>query len=87
MLELDNYTCKALASHHGHKVPLLIEKGDRFLAVGCYHGLLNDKAVEFHHPLEELDGATQTRVLLVNEYLLTRNLPGAYEEVIQVIRQ
>jgi ATP-dependent helicase YprA (DUF1998 family) len=86
MLELDKYTCNTLTSCQGTTVPLLVQEGNRALAIGSYNGLLNDKSLEFHHPLEELDGAEHTRVLLINEYLLTRNLPGAYDEVKRLLR-
>ncbi len=83
MFELDGYTAVRNATHHGHLVPLLVHRGGPARAVGTYPGLLDPNALEFDHPLTALDGSPNTSVSLVSEYRLTRNLPGAYQQVRQ----
>lgn len=80
MAELDGLTAESDAVHHGEHVPLLVTRGGRSVAVGTYPGLLDDTAVEFEHPLTALDGSG-TAVSLVSDYRLTRNLPGAYQQI------
>jgi len=83
MFELDGYTAVRNATHNGHPVPLLVHRGGPARAVGTYPGLLDRNALDFDHPLTVLDGSPNTSVSLVSEYRLTRNLPGAYQQVRQ----
>lgn len=80
MVELDGLTAESNVVRHGERVPLLVSRGGRSVAVGTYHGLLDDNAVEFEHPLTALDGSG-IAVSLVSDYRLTRNLPGAYQQI------
>jgi hypothetical protein len=81
MAELDGLTAETNVARHGTRVPLLVSRGGRSVAVGTYAGLLDDNAVEFEHPLTSpLDG-TGITVSLVSDYRLTRNLPGAYQQI------
>jgi hypothetical protein len=80
MAELDGLAAKGDVMHGGVRVPLLVSRGGRRVAVGTFPGLLDDKALEFEHPLTALDG-TGTAVALVSDYRLTRNLPGAYQQI------
>lgn len=77
MLELDGYRARANVVHGGQVVPLLVSHDDRAVVVGSYHGLLDE--AELSHPLKELDGK------LINEYRLTRNLPGAYQQIRELL--
>ncbi len=81
MFELDGFTAVRNATHHGTQVPLLVHRGGPVRAVAIYPGLLDPNASEFDHPLTALDGSPNTSVSLVSEYRLTRNLPGAYQQV------
>ncbi len=81
MFELDGYEAESGVIIGELLVPLLIRRGDRQVAVGSYPGLLDDKALEFDHPLTALDGRPRTVVGLVSDYRLSRNLPGAYQQV------
>jgi ATP-dependent helicase YprA (DUF1998 family) len=81
MLELDGYQARTAAVLDGQFVPLLVTRDDHSVAVGTYHGLLDENAPAFSHPLEVLDGRRGVTVRLVNDYRLTRNLPAAYQEV------
>jgi hypothetical protein len=80
MAELDGLTAESNVVRNGERVPLLVSRGGRSVAVGTYPGLLDDNAVEFEHPLTALDGSG-TAVSLVSDYRLTRNLPGAYQQI------
>lgn len=81
MLELQGISAALDVMHHGVRVPLLVKTGGGALAVGSYPGLLDEDAEEFTHPVHALDGVPKTDVCRVNEYQLTRNLPGAYLKV------
>jgi len=80
MLELDGYTCQRGIRIGELQVPLLVEGSRERLALGTYHGLLDRDADGFSHPLDALD-ARGEKMYLMNEYLLSRNLPGAYQLV------
>jgi hypothetical protein len=80
MAELDGLTAECDVTHGGEQVPLLVTRNGRSVAVGTYPALLDDTSVEFAHPLTALDG-TGTSVSLVSDYRLTRNLPGAYQQI------
>jgi hypothetical protein len=84
MLELTGgYTCRSGADLSGIRVPLLVEHENARVVVGCAHALLDDQADEFSHPLYSFDQASDgTLPLVVNDYLLSRNLPAAYQQVI-----
>lgn len=81
LLMLDGYDCAPGGTLHGVQVPLLVKVGVGYLAIGSYHGLLDDLALEFTHPLRAVKGRPHVAVVLVNEYLLARNLPVAYQRV------
>jgi ATP-dependent helicase YprA (DUF1998 family) len=82
MLELEGYVCESGAVVDGTVVPLLVKLDRRSVAVGTHHGLLNRDSNEFSHELyEELDGQDAVSVKLVNEFVLSRNLPATYDQV------
>jgi len=82
MLELEGYQCEVGTLVSGVVVPLVVMSGDRKVALGSYHGLLDRDSSLFTHPLyEELDGQDEINVYLANEYVLSRNLPVVYEQV------
>jgi hypothetical protein len=81
MFELDGYEAQSDVVLNGQRVPLLVRRGGKQVAVGTYPGLLDEDSLEFEHPLTVLDGTPQTLVGLVNDYRLSRNLPGAYQQV------
>jgi ATP-dependent helicase YprA (DUF1998 family) len=81
MFELNGFETERDVLLNGQHVPLLIRRGDRRAAVGTYAGLLDEKSLEFAHPLTAIDGAPYTVRKLVNDYQLSRNLPGAYLSV------
>jgi hypothetical protein len=86
MFLLDGFTTTLDAVHRGQRVPLLVRTDNRAVAVGTYPGLLDDKALDFDHPLTALDGAPGTAVALVSDYRLSRNLPGAYQQVRRLLQ-
>ncbi|MDI6879227.1 MAG: DEAD/DEAH box helicase [Desulfitobacteriaceae bacterium] len=80
LLVLDGYQCMNGVIVNGVLVPLLINFGKRKLVVGTYHGILDESAVRVLHPLyQNLSVSSRLTVKLLNEYFLTRNLPGAYK--------
>jgi hypothetical protein len=81
MFELDGYAAETDVLVDGQRVPLLVRRGDRQVAVGCYPGLLDETALEFEHPITIFDGRPSATPKLVSDYRLSRNLPGAYLEV------
>jgi len=83
MCALDGYNCEARASVGDVTVPLLVGAGQRRLAVGTYHGLLD--SAEIDHPLKTMMARGNVQVLDLNEYLLDRNLPAAYDRVKRAI--
>jgi ATP-dependent helicase YprA (DUF1998 family) len=86
MLELEGFACESRAPLGSLEVPLLVRAGERALAVGSYHGLLDRDDPGLSHPLyTEFDSRDDVDVKLVNEYLLTRNLPAVYDQVRELL--
>jgi len=81
MLELDGYACGSDVSIDDVQVPLIVEKDGLRIAIGTYHGLLDPARDSFNHPLHALRSHPSVQVRLVNEYVLDRNLPAAYEVI------
>jgi hypothetical protein len=81
MFDLSGFETERDVLLNGHRVPLLIRKGERQVVVGTYSGLLDETSIEFEHPVTAIDGTPNTVVRLVNDYQLSRNLPGAYQKV------
>jgi ATP-dependent helicase YprA (DUF1998 family) len=82
MLSLDGYHCEEGVFVDGVEVPLLVTtaEGER-VAIGSFHGLLDRDHPGFDHPLHDLDVSDDLEgVRTINEYLLQRNLPAAYQE-------
>ncbi|WP_245760091.1 DEAD/DEAH box helicase [Pseudomonas graminis] len=73
-LELDGYRCTAVKDE---SMPLLVERDGKRVAVGCFPGLINTP--EFRHSVADAFGV-QGHVVL-NEYLLRSDLPGAHLRV------
>jgi len=82
MLAMDGYRCESPASIDGVVVPLVVRTKNAALALGTYSGLLDRDAPAFEHPLSDaLDARDDIKLKLLNEFLLSRNLPGAYQVV------
>ena len=81
MFELNGYETESDVLLNGRCVPLLVRRDRRQVAVGTYPGLLDETSLDFEHPLTAIDGTRNTVVGLVNDYQLSRNLPGAYLSV------
>lgn len=81
MLELDGYMLQSGESRNGLDVPLIIEdQSGRETCLAIFNGLIDEADLtEYIHPLLALRQDHTT--LLLNEYLLTRNLPAAYDAV------
>jgi hypothetical protein len=85
MFDLNGFETERDVVLNGHRVPLLVRRGEKQVAVGSYSGLLDDTSLEFEHPVTVHDGTSNTVVRLVNDYQLSRNLPGAYLAVRAVL--
>ncbi|WP_047155181.1 DEAD/DEAH box helicase [Aneurinibacillus tyrosinisolvens] len=82
LLELDGFSCTSNVKYKNSQVPLLIDNDGRKIVVGTYPALINELDIELFHPLLEKDtGISEDEVHLVNEYLLTRNLPLVYNRI------
>jgi hypothetical protein len=80
MLVMDGYRCESPANIDGVAVPLIVRTNKASLALGTYSGLLDRDAPGFQHPLSDiLDARDDIKLKLLNEFLLSRNLPGAYQ--------
>ena len=78
MLELDGIACNSPSSTNAQPVPLLARGASgNGLSIGVFNGLLDDAVIAGLHPVTQEGGD----VLLLNEYLLTRNLPAAYDRI------
>jgi hypothetical protein len=85
MFTLDGFVAESDVVHHGVRVPLRVSRDGKAVAVGTFASLLDANSIEFEHPLTALDGAPGTAVSLISDYRLTRNLPGAYQQVRQLL--
>jgi len=81
-LELEGWRSQENAVVAGVTVPLAIqsaENADTF-AVGTYPALLDRDAEGFRHPLHALDGEDDVRLIFLNDFVVSRDLPAAYRE-------
>ena len=78
MLAMEGINSEQAKDFGGIKCPLFIPQGEKAIVVGIYNGLLDKRWADGHHPLTKLS-SSKIKVLLLNEYLLTRNLPVAHQ--------
>ena len=81
-LELEGWSSDSEASIKGVNVPLAVRSqsnGDVFV-VGTYPALLNRNAEEFRHQLHALDSEDDVKLVLLNEFVVSRDLPTAYRQ-------
>jgi len=70
---------------NGTKVPLLTsnaaaaKRDRRSIVVGTYPALLDINDIGFAHPLHALDGEDGVMVILLNDYIVARDLPSSYQ--------
>lgn len=87
-LELEGYACSQGIVKNGCKVPLLITAGPKGrlkkeVIVGLHQALLEPSYVMEKHPFPELKRLTNADLVLLNAYVVTRDLPTAVQEVLQ----
>jgi hypothetical protein len=58
-----------------------------WIAVGTYPALLDKEASNFDHPLYGLDGEDDVAISLLAEYVVSRDLPTAYQQFRRDARQ
>lgn len=80
LLQLDGHNCVIGSELWGVQVPLIVTGGLHRLAVGTYSPLLHEGDAHYIHPLTSGTGR-EAECYLINEYILTRNLPLAYHRV------
>lgn len=85
-LDLEGWTTTSDASEGG--VPLLASRpSDRLsIAVGTRPALVDPNDAAFTHPLHALDADAGTIVVLLNEYVVARDLPTAYSDLLRESR-
>jgi hypothetical protein len=79
MLELSGFTVR-----YGGEAPLLVSDGSLRLAIGSSHGLYANSTMPDHPLHRKLSGGIQVHI--VNEFLLTRNLPAVHRLIIEKIQ-
>ncbi|WP_322489580.1 DUF1998 domain-containing protein [Chloroflexus sp.] len=60
---------------HSSRAPLTVERNHRTITIGVYHALLDPLSPLFHHPLQRYGK-------LVSDYLVSRDLPAACQQII-----
>ena len=81
-LELEGWQSEENGTVAGVRVPLAIrspENADIFV-IGTYPALLDRNAEAFRHPLHALDGEDDARLIFLNDFVVSRDLPAAYRE-------
>jgi len=81
-LALEGWQSEENGTVAGVRVPLAIrsaENADIFV-VGTYPALLDRDAEAFRHPLHALDGEDDARLIFLNDFVVSRDLPAAYRE-------
>ncbi len=83
-LELEGWGTQELVESHGVRMPLAVRSRanpSRTLAVGTSPALNDREDSAFQHDLYRLDSIDNVETLLLNDYVLSRDLPTAYQEV------
>jgi hypothetical protein len=81
-LQLEGWSSDIEGSVKGVSVPLAVRSesnGDVFV-VGTYPALLNRNAEAFRHQLHALDSEDDIKLVLLNEFVVSRDLPTAYRQ-------
>jgi hypothetical protein len=86
-LELEGWKAKSNTSVDGVRVPLLVQRADfpGGFAIGTYPALVDKEDERFEHPLYALDDVDDTRILLIRDYVASRDLPTAYQQLLSAI--
>jgi hypothetical protein len=79
LLELDGFTCQEGAQVNRINVPLLVSRDGRQVAVGTQSGLLDESWQG--HSMGLLTGGQRPGGVILNEYVLKRNLPDKHQLV------
>ena len=88
-LELEGWSSSLDSNIHGVQVPLLVRDNAQgnWVAIGTYPALLDKDASSFDHPLYALDGEDDVAVSLLADYVVSRDLPTAYQQFRRDARQ
>lgn len=79
LLSLDGYSCKRNELFKNLLIPLLVMTDNNVFVIGTYNSLVDENSVDFVHPLHVLKGNNNIKLILLNEFFLSRNLPGVYK--------
>ena len=79
LLELDGFDCTDETEVSGVRVPLIVERTGRRVAVGVRPGLIASD--ESAHSLGPLDRRSDLSVRVFNSYVLHRNLPDVHQDI------
>ena len=89
-LELEGWSGVLNTKVAGVEVPLLLAASRtgpnqpiRSIAIGTYPALADSNINSFRHPLHALNGRHDVKVMLLNNYVLMRDLPTAYDQLLK----
>jgi hypothetical protein len=87
-LELEGYTCTQSVSVGNINVPLLITASQagklrQSIAVDIYPALMDRDAACITHSLQQLYSKRDIQVVLLNDYIVARDLPTAYQQLME----
>lgn len=89
-LELEGWESSQTAKIKNNQIPLLVvpktkrPSATRY-AVVTYPSLLDEDADEFEHPLQFLDSEYGVEIIKLRDYVVDRDLPTAYQQLIKEI--
>ena len=79
LLELDGYECANNVDIGSIKVPLVVERARKRVAVGVQPGLIDPETGD--HSLGQLENRTDVSAKALNSYILKRNLPDLHQTI------
>ncbi len=79
LLELDGFTCRSAVATGNTTGPLVVERNGVTRIIGIQSGLLDPAAPG--GPLKQLIQSGAVQGLVLNEYILRRNLPDEHQLV------
>jgi hypothetical protein len=77
LLELDGFRCESVAATTDGRVPLMVQRDRRCVAVGVKSSLLD--ATWTDHSLQRMGARGGPSFEILNDYILRRNLPDEHQ--------
>lgn len=79
LLELDGFNCTTNVVVEGVDVPLLVKRNSKKMLIGVRPGLIDPDAAP--HRLNKFENNDNFGVLVLNSYIIRRNLPDTHQSV------